>query len=197
MIGAVGRLEPQKRFDLLLDAFAALRGEWPLARLVIVGDGSERDAARGPRGPPWGRPQRVASSAIASTSPTSTTASTCSCSRPSTRARPTPCSKPWRWRRRSWPPTSGARASWRCPIGDALIVPPHDVPALVAAMTTVLGRRRRRTRTRARRSPAHRTGPVVCRPHAPPRRDLRRAHGRRTAVRRPRTRRTPVGVAGA
>jgi glycosyltransferase involved in cell wall biosynthesis len=43
VIGAVGRLEPQKRFDLLLDAFARLRTEWPDARLVIVGDGSLRD----------------------------------------------------------------------------------------------------------------------------------------------------------
>ena len=42
VIGAVGRLEAQKRFDLLIEAFAALRAEWPQARLVIVGDGSLR-----------------------------------------------------------------------------------------------------------------------------------------------------------
>jgi glycosyltransferase involved in cell wall biosynthesis len=41
VVGAVGRLEPQKRFDLLLEAFAALRPDLPLARLVIVGDGSQ------------------------------------------------------------------------------------------------------------------------------------------------------------
>jgi glycosyltransferase involved in cell wall biosynthesis len=43
VVGAVGRLEPQKRFDLLLDAFARLRRDWPHARLVLVGDGSLRD----------------------------------------------------------------------------------------------------------------------------------------------------------
>jgi glycosyltransferase involved in cell wall biosynthesis len=44
VIGAVGRLEPQKRFDLLLDAFAALRRSNPNLRLVIAGDGSLRRA---------------------------------------------------------------------------------------------------------------------------------------------------------
>lgn len=42
-IGAVGRAEPQKRFDLLIDAFAALAARHPRARLLIVGDGSERE----------------------------------------------------------------------------------------------------------------------------------------------------------
>jgi glycosyltransferase involved in cell wall biosynthesis len=40
VIGAVGRLEPQKRFDLLIDAFARLRPERPDLRLLIAGDGS-------------------------------------------------------------------------------------------------------------------------------------------------------------
>ena len=44
VIGAVGRLERQKRFDLLLDALAALRTSWPMLRLVIAGDGSLRGA---------------------------------------------------------------------------------------------------------------------------------------------------------
>lgn len=43
-IGAVGRLEPQKRFDLLLEAFAALHAEHPQVRLLIAGEGSERRA---------------------------------------------------------------------------------------------------------------------------------------------------------
>jgi len=42
VIGAVGRLERQKRFDLLLEAFAAVRSSRPDLRLVIVGDGSLR-----------------------------------------------------------------------------------------------------------------------------------------------------------
>lgn len=43
-IGAVGRLEPQKRFDLLLEAFAALRARRPGLKLFVVGDGSQRQA---------------------------------------------------------------------------------------------------------------------------------------------------------
>ena len=43
-IGAVGRLEPQKRFDLLLEVFSAIVGRFPRARLFIVGDGSQRQA---------------------------------------------------------------------------------------------------------------------------------------------------------
>jgi glycosyltransferase involved in cell wall biosynthesis len=42
VVGAVGRLERQKRFDLLLDAWAALRSRFPHAQLVIAGEGSER-----------------------------------------------------------------------------------------------------------------------------------------------------------
>lgn len=41
-IGAVGRLEPQKRFDLLLEAFAVVHARRPNTRLFIVGDGSQR-----------------------------------------------------------------------------------------------------------------------------------------------------------
>lgn len=41
-IGAVGRLEPQKRFDLLIAAFAALRETHPSAQLLIAGDGSRK-----------------------------------------------------------------------------------------------------------------------------------------------------------
>jgi glycosyltransferase involved in cell wall biosynthesis len=44
VLGAVGRLEPQKRFDLLLEAFATLRAWRPDTRLVIVGDGSQKCA---------------------------------------------------------------------------------------------------------------------------------------------------------
>jgi len=40
VIGSVGRLEPQKRFDLLIDAFAEARQAHPGLRLVIAGDGS-------------------------------------------------------------------------------------------------------------------------------------------------------------
>jgi glycosyltransferase involved in cell wall biosynthesis len=40
--GAVGRLEPQKRFDLLLQAIGRLRPAFPRLRCVIAGDGSLR-----------------------------------------------------------------------------------------------------------------------------------------------------------
>jgi glycosyltransferase involved in cell wall biosynthesis len=43
VVGAVGRLEPQKRFDLLIEAAGALRTTHPTLTLVIVGDGSLRD----------------------------------------------------------------------------------------------------------------------------------------------------------
>jgi glycosyltransferase involved in cell wall biosynthesis len=43
VIGAVGRLEPQKRFDVLIDAFAELRQTHASARLLIAGDGSLRE----------------------------------------------------------------------------------------------------------------------------------------------------------
>src|SRR5258708_25287572 len=44
LIGSVGRLEPQKRFDLLIDAIAALRHRHPELPLVIAGAGSLHDA---------------------------------------------------------------------------------------------------------------------------------------------------------
>lgn len=40
VIGAVGRAEPQKRFDVMIDAFARLASERPRLRLLIAGDGS-------------------------------------------------------------------------------------------------------------------------------------------------------------
>ncbi len=44
VFGAVGRLEPQKDFPLLLRAFAAVRRDIPHACLVIAGEGSMRGA---------------------------------------------------------------------------------------------------------------------------------------------------------
>lgn len=41
-IGAVGRLEPQKRFEVLIESFADLRRSHPSARLLIAGEGSQR-----------------------------------------------------------------------------------------------------------------------------------------------------------
>ncbi|MFW5634164.1 MAG: glycosyltransferase family 4 protein [Erythrobacter sp.] len=40
----VGRLDPVKGFDVLIEAFAILRGRHPGARLTIVGEGEERAA---------------------------------------------------------------------------------------------------------------------------------------------------------
>jgi glycosyltransferase involved in cell wall biosynthesis len=42
VVMAVARLDPVKDFPTLIDAFAAVRGRLPRARLVIVGDGPER-----------------------------------------------------------------------------------------------------------------------------------------------------------
>ena len=50
VLGSIGRLEPVKAYDLMLDAFARLRAEWPQGGgggrpapvLVLAGDGSER-----------------------------------------------------------------------------------------------------------------------------------------------------------
>ena len=44
VIGAVGRTERQKRFDILLDVVADLRKRRPNLRVVVVGDGSLRPA---------------------------------------------------------------------------------------------------------------------------------------------------------
>jgi glycosyltransferase involved in cell wall biosynthesis len=44
VIGSVGRLEPQKRFDLLVSAIARVHEIQPAVRLIIAGDGSERRA---------------------------------------------------------------------------------------------------------------------------------------------------------
>jgi glycosyltransferase involved in cell wall biosynthesis len=44
---AVGRLAPEKRFDLLIDAFAELRRTMPQARLTIYGEGPERPTLEG------------------------------------------------------------------------------------------------------------------------------------------------------
>jgi glycosyltransferase involved in cell wall biosynthesis len=44
LIGAVGRLEPQKRFDALIEAVHRVRVDFPRLRLLIAGEGSEREA---------------------------------------------------------------------------------------------------------------------------------------------------------
>jgi glycosyltransferase involved in cell wall biosynthesis len=42
-VGAAGRLEPQKRFDLLVRSFGAVTRQIPRARLLIAGEGGERE----------------------------------------------------------------------------------------------------------------------------------------------------------
>jgi len=44
VIGAVGRLDYEKRFDLLIEAFADVRKAYPRAQLAIAGDGKHRPA---------------------------------------------------------------------------------------------------------------------------------------------------------
>lgn len=47
VIGTVGRLNEVKRQGLLVEAFARLAGEFSALRLLLVGDGPERDALEG------------------------------------------------------------------------------------------------------------------------------------------------------
>jgi glycosyltransferase involved in cell wall biosynthesis len=42
VVGGVGRLETPKRFDLLIEAFAAVRADHPRLRLLIAGEGGAR-----------------------------------------------------------------------------------------------------------------------------------------------------------
>ena len=45
VIGSIGRLDPIKAYDVMIEAFATLRGRWttgPAPALVLVGDGPER-----------------------------------------------------------------------------------------------------------------------------------------------------------
>jgi glycosyltransferase involved in cell wall biosynthesis len=44
VIGCVGRLELQKRFDLLIEAFARLRERFSNLKMLIAGEGSQREA---------------------------------------------------------------------------------------------------------------------------------------------------------
>jgi glycosyltransferase involved in cell wall biosynthesis len=44
VVGSVGRLEPQKRFDLLIEAVHGLMAGWPSLHVVIAGEGSRRQA---------------------------------------------------------------------------------------------------------------------------------------------------------
>jgi glycosyltransferase involved in cell wall biosynthesis len=46
VVGAIGRLEPQKRFDVLIEACAALKQRVPALRLFIAGAGSEEAELR-------------------------------------------------------------------------------------------------------------------------------------------------------
>jgi glycosyltransferase involved in cell wall biosynthesis len=46
VVGAIGRLEPQKRFDVLIDACAAVKERFPALRLLIAGAGSQEAELR-------------------------------------------------------------------------------------------------------------------------------------------------------
>lgn len=46
VVGAVGRIAPQKGFTYLLEAAAAILPQFPQTRFVIVGDGPDQDALR-------------------------------------------------------------------------------------------------------------------------------------------------------
>ena len=44
VVGSIGRLDPQKGFDLLIEAFAAVRTEIPEVALLIIGEGRARES---------------------------------------------------------------------------------------------------------------------------------------------------------
>lgn len=46
VIGSVGKFEANKRYDLLLESFALVNNNYPLARLVLLGTGSQEDHLR-------------------------------------------------------------------------------------------------------------------------------------------------------
>lgn len=46
VIGSVGRFEPNKRYDLLLESFALVNNNYPLARLVLLGTGVQEEFLR-------------------------------------------------------------------------------------------------------------------------------------------------------
>ena len=46
VIGSVGRFEPVKRYDLMLEAFALLHARYPQTRLVLVGSGNLEEQLR-------------------------------------------------------------------------------------------------------------------------------------------------------
>jgi glycosyltransferase involved in cell wall biosynthesis len=46
VVGAIGRLEPQKRFDVLIDACASVKQRFPTLRLFIAGAGSQEEELR-------------------------------------------------------------------------------------------------------------------------------------------------------
>lgn len=46
VIGSVGRFEPIKRYDLLLESFALVNNNYPLTRLVLIGIGSQEQYLR-------------------------------------------------------------------------------------------------------------------------------------------------------
>lgn len=46
VIGSVGRFEPSKRYDLLLESFALVNNNYPLARLVLLGTGIQEQYLR-------------------------------------------------------------------------------------------------------------------------------------------------------
>ena len=129
----------------------AVRGGGPdahaPARGGVRGGRAERTTPRATPSPPttWRRPRPSATSsspATATTSRTSTPGSTCSSCPPTARASP---ARPWRRRpagSRWWPPTSAAAARWWTHGVNGLLVPLHDVDALVD------GRRRRWPPTR-------------------------------------------------
>ncbi|MFO0930455.1 MAG: glycosyltransferase [Gemmataceae bacterium] len=150
-VGGVGNLRPVKGIDLLVQAAACCRNEFPHVRYRVAGEGDERP----------GLQQQIATLGLADRfelpdrkptyRPFSPAWTWPSCRRGRRGCR-TRCSNTWRrvgrsWRRRSAPNPELIRDG-----EDGLLVPPEDPAALAAAIGRLL-----RDRDLARRC-AHRPG---------------------------------------
>ena len=96
VLGAVGRIEPQKRFDVLIETFAQLHEERPEIRLLIAGEGSQFHRSNN-RSPSEDSSRSAGCWDIAPRSFGLITLSICSSNPPTTKGPPPLSSRRWHW----------------------------------------------------------------------------------------------------